>query len=213
MNSTQLLEELYDSYRSCTDCDLCKLRKNSIIRGTGNANADIVFVLDKIPFLDKWRRTLFVASEEGLILRGLTEKLGVDYQEFWYTPTTLCPTKETSDPKIGQLKACKTRLLTEISIIRPKLVLACGTAAINILLSHEKAKLKYHGGVIFQMRVPGELADIEMPVMVMPSLTTLMKEPSVGSDSAWEQFYLFLGTAVDLVNKFNKISGESNGSK
>lgn len=201
VNKDLALRELDDSYRKCENCNLHKNKSPSTVAGTGNPDADILMVLDRVPKNDSSKFRILTSSEESIFITNVFNELGIDFSRFYFTPVVLCPTRDMKAPVQGPVSSCRDRLKKEIDIVEPKLVIACGTSVVKSLLPNQKVSVKYHTGMLFQTTVPGSIVEYEVPVLLTYSITNLLREPSFGSSGSWEEFKEHMNKAVELVQQ------------
>ena len=200
MSNKQLeIEKLYQAYRKCDLCELHKFKKKSLVSGRGNLDTDVVFVLDRVPATDWNNRRVITDSEERFFLNKIFSDLDKNISDYYFTSSVLCPTKNMKAPVQGPYTKCNPRLIKEISIIQPKIIVAMGTPSIRSLIDKkDHPSLKYHAGLIFQTKIPGKVTEYEMPVMLTYSATGLLREPDWGADGSWEGFRDHVAVAIHL---------------
>lgn len=122
-----------------------KNSKEKIVLGTGNFNAPILFIGDDGElYLDENYKVSFGSS--GEFLMRLCDVTGILPENYYIT--TLTKSKkhyrelEESDKKI--VKDC---LMTQISLINPKLIVAFGTDVAELLLEKEIKFLEERGKI------------------------------------------------------------------
>ncbi len=127
------LKEIENELGDCKRCKLCSTRTN-IVFGSGNENADIVFVgegpgkdedLQGAPFVGKAGRLLTQIIEKGM---------GLKRKDVYICNIVKCRPPENRDPEKEEIEACSPFLEKQIKAINPKVVVALGKPASSTLL-------------------------------------------------------------------------------
>lgn len=127
------LKVIEDELGDCKRCKLCSTRTN-IVFGSGNENADIVFVgegpgkdedLQGAPFVGKAGRLLTQIIEKGM---------GLKRKDVYICNIVKCRPPENRDPEKEEIEACSPFLEKQIKAINPKVVVALGKPASSTLL-------------------------------------------------------------------------------
>lgn len=119
------------------DCARCKLSegRNHIVFGSGNPNADLVFVGEGpgkdedeqgFPFVGRAGRKLTEIIEKGMNLNR--------ERDTYICNIVKCRPPGNRDPEKDEISACKPFLLKQLHAIQPKVVVALGKPAASTLL-------------------------------------------------------------------------------
>lgn len=175
-------------YSTCTACDLHTHRVTPI-RGWGNDNPDIVFVLDRVDLADLPGGAMDTGPQK-IVLQELLQEQGLDMSMFWITATTACPTCSTIDKpgalprevaapaKDPHLLACRRRLHEEILALQPALVVACGAKALKALVPGVPPKYnEAFGNIVEAYSLPADGPSHPIPILTIHSLLTLVRTP------------------------------------
>ena len=119
---TQVREELGD----CTRCKLSNGRKN-IVFGSGNPNADLVFVGEG-PGADEDDQGLPFVGRAGKKLTEIIEKgMNLNREKDTYICNIVkCRPPGNRDPEKEEIEACNPFLIQQLKAIQPKVVVALG---------------------------------------------------------------------------------------
>ncbi len=138
---TDVREELGD----CQRCKLCETRK-TIVFGSGNPDADLVFVgegpgadedAQGLPFVGRAGRKLTEIIEKGMLLNR--EK------DTYICNIVKCRPPGNRDPEKDEVDACKPFLIKQLKAIRPKVIVALGKPAASTLLGRTVPITKERG--------------------------------------------------------------------
>jgi uracil-DNA glycosylase len=138
---TQVREELGD----CTRCKLSKDRKN-IVFGSGNPQADLVFVGEG-PGADEDEQGLPFVGRAGKKLTEIIEKgMNLDREKDTYICNIVkCRPPGNRDPEKEEIVACNPFLVQQLKAIKPKVVVALGKPAASTLLGRNVPITKERG--------------------------------------------------------------------
>jgi uracil-DNA glycosylase family 4 len=134
-------EELGD----CQRCKLCETRQ-TLVFGSGNPNADLVFVgegpgadedAQGLPFVGRAGKKLTEIIEKGMLL---------DREKDTYICNIVkCRPPGNRDPEKDEVDACKPFLIKQLKAIRPKVIVALGKPAASTLLGRTVPITKERG--------------------------------------------------------------------
>jgi len=184
---SDLLEALAYSYVDCDKCSLCTHRKK-LIPGAGNPEANIFFVVDK--FTEASRKENLILTGPYLQLLETVLKISRgNISKVWISPIVMCAHRDNKSPKISEVKACRDRLLKEIHIVQPKVVIAMGTNSIKSLMPRNPPSVTTSAGMIYETEVLGDLVPYKVPTMITYSLSFLLRNPDNSPGGLWNKFF------------------------
>ena len=139
------LQEVRDDLGDCTRCKLCEDRK-TIVFGSGNANADLVFVGEG-PGADEDEQGFPFVGRAGKKLTEIIEKgMGLNREKDTYICNIVkCRPPGNRDPEPDEISACKPFLEKQLQAIKPKVIVALGKPASSTLLGRTVPILKERG--------------------------------------------------------------------
>ncbi len=117
----------------CIKCDELAQTRKSVVFGSGNANAELVFV-GEAPGRDEDLQGLPFVGRAGQLLTKIIESVGLSRQEVFICNTLKCRPPGNRPPKPEEIMNCNPFLVEQLSIIRPKVICALGTFAAQTLL-------------------------------------------------------------------------------
>jgi len=138
---TAVQKELGD----CTRCKLSETRKN-IVFGSGNPNADLVFVGEG-PGADEDEQGFPFVGRSGKKLTEIIEKgMGLNREKDTYICNIVkCRPPGNRDPEAEEIAACKPFLIEQLKAIKPKVIVALGKPASSTLLGRVVPIVKERG--------------------------------------------------------------------
>ena len=139
------IEEVREELGDCTRCDLYKNRK-TIVFGSGNPHADLVFVGEG-PGADEDEQGFPFVGRAGKKLTEIIEKgMNLNREEDTYICNIVkCRPPNNRDPKPDEIEACNPFLIKQLQAIRPKAIVALGKPAASTLLGRTVPIMKERG--------------------------------------------------------------------
>lgn len=141
----KLLQQVRLELGECTRCKLSEGRKN-IVFGSGNPNADLVFVGEG-PGADEDEQGFPFVGRAGKKLTEIIEKgMGLNRERDTYICNIVkCRPPGNRDPEADEVSACKPFLLQQLRVIQPKVIVALGKPASSTLLGRAVPITKERG--------------------------------------------------------------------
>jgi len=140
------LTELKTSLHNCQRCRLSSGR-TQVVFGTGNPQADIMFVGEAPGFYEDREGEPFVGAA-GKLLTELLQSVGLSRSDIFIANVIKCRPPNNRDPLPDEIDTCKPFLLQQIEFIRPKLVCTLGNFATQTLLERKVGITKVRGQAI-----------------------------------------------------------------
>ena len=141
----QKLEDIKQNVISCTKCDLCKTRTNSV-PGKGNFKSDVIFV-GEAPGRNEDKNGEPFVGVAGKKLSAALDDVGVSRESVYITNVVKCRPPKNRVPSSDERETCKEYLKQEISIIKPKIICILGNTAFNSILGGSEIT-KFRGKVV-----------------------------------------------------------------
>ncbi len=135
------LEELEASVKACTRCPLHTGRSNAV-PGEGPSDADVM-VIGEAPGKAEDEQGRPFVGPAGRLLNRLLELAGLRRDHVYITNVVKCRPPGNRDPKPEEIAACRPYLEIQISLVKPRLIIAVGRIAGRTL--YEMAGLKWSG--------------------------------------------------------------------
>jgi uracil-DNA glycosylase family 4 len=188
------LETLAYQYSGCEKCALCTHRKR-IIPGAGNADSNLFFVTDKFTETSR-KEDAVITGPYKQLLETVLRTAGKDLSKMWVSSVVMCTHREGKSPKVPEVKACRDRLLEEIHIVQPEVIVAMGTNAVKALIPRNPPAVMTSAGMVYEAGVSGDLVPYKVPVMVTYSLSFLLKNPDNSPGGIWNRFFNHIRSAL-----------------
>jgi uracil-DNA glycosylase len=137
------LVELYHEASGCVRCPLHRGRTN-VVFGSGNANADLMFV-GEAPGMHEDLQGLPFVGRAGKLLDELLEGVGLKRSDVFITNVLLCRPPGNRDPQPDEIDTCKPYLHRKIELIEPKVICTLGNFATKLLTRSNRGITSVHG--------------------------------------------------------------------
>lgn len=136
--TTPMPEEIVtlDSIRAeIGDCQRCKLapKRTNIVFGSGNPNAELVFV-GEAPGFDEDQQGLPFVGRAGQLLTKIIESISLKREDVYICNVLKCRPPENRNPEPDEVAACNPFMKKQLAAIRPKIVCCLGTFAAQTVL-------------------------------------------------------------------------------
>jgi len=135
-DSSETLSSIRADLGDCQRCKLAPTRTN-IVFGSGNPNADLVFV-GEAPGFDEDQQGLPFVGAAGQLLTKIIESTGVLREDTYICNILKCRPPDNRNPEPDEVLQCSPFLKRQLASIKPKIVCCLGKfAAQNLLQSSD----------------------------------------------------------------------------
>jgi uracil-DNA glycosylase len=168
-----------------SECQLCGLSKTrtQTIFGSGNQTASLMIVGDAPNAEDEQQGDVF-SGQAGKLLTAMLKAMGYQRNDVYISNIVKCKTAENQELSEEQAISCEPYLLRQISLLKPKLILALGNAAAQRLLKSKSTMSRLRGQLHY---VDG----INPPILVSYHPTYLLAAPNE-KRKAWEDLQIVM---------------------
>lgn len=181
-------DKLTDLINNCTDCNLCHGRKNLVIE-RGNRNSQWMFIGEAPGENEDIEGLPFVGSAGQLLDKMLVAMKLDKNTDVYICNTVKCRPPQNRNPESDEIASCNNYLLSQINLVKPKIIVALGRIAAHTLLQTTMATTKLRGQV---HHVNGNT-----PVIVTYHPAYLLRNPAAKKDT-WEDLQLAMKTALTV---------------
>jgi DNA polymerase len=138
-NNLDLILQISDEVMHCTNCELCRTRKNAV-PGEGSASARIMFVGEAPGKFEDVQGKPFV-GQAGKILEAVLLNANISRSQVFITNIVKCRPPGNRRPKRDEIIKCTDYLNKQISVINPKIVCILGATAYSSILDGKEITL------------------------------------------------------------------------
>jgi uracil-DNA glycosylase family 4 len=128
------------------DCTRCKLHKGrtKIVFGTGNSNADLMFVGEG-PGRDEDLSGEPFVGRAGKLLTDMIKAMGLQREDVYIANVVKCRPPENRLPEKDEITTCSPFLMRQIDAIKPKVICTLGSCSAQTLLQSAQGISKLRG--------------------------------------------------------------------
>ncbi len=161
---------------------------------------DVKELIDSINREDAKNRSKSSRGSEGD--RRDLRRLLLD--EFYFTNVVMCRPPENRDPIPKEMEACRSRLLEQIYLIDPVLIITAGRIATEALLG-KKVSITSSRGEMFDIDIPGRTQSVRYPIVAIlhPSYLLRKNDFRQKGGEGVKTYNDFIRT-MNIVDKYNE---------
>jgi DNA polymerase len=139
-------DDLVALYHELSDCQKCPLAadRNTVVFGTGDPNADLMFVGEAPGFNEDKQGKPFV-GQAGKLLDNLLAEIGMERGQCFIANVLKCRPPGNRDPQPAEIEACEGHLFRQIELIQPRVVCSLGNFATKLLSGRPEGITKVRG--------------------------------------------------------------------
>jgi uracil-DNA glycosylase family 4 len=153
-------EQLQRDWSGCFRCPLSMLRRK-VVFGRGIIGAEIMLI-GEAPGKDEDDGGEPFIGRAGDMLNKILASVELDRSKLWITNVCLCrpksddPERENRAPVVNEIDSCRPRLIEEIDIVKPKIIVLCGNTPLY-WASGLKGISKYRGRLETTIQTPSHI--------------------------------------------------------
>ena len=168
------LDIIREHIGDCQRCRLCKQR-NTIVFGSGNPRAELVFVGEG-PGRDEDIQGLPFVGRAGKLLTQMIEAMGLKRNDVYICNVVKCRPPENRAPEPDEMETCSPFLYRQLAVINPKAIVCLGAIAFQAIYGQKQSISRLRGQWL-------EFRGIPMMGTYHPAY--LLRNPNAKSD-VWE---------------------------
>jgi uracil-DNA glycosylase family 4 len=138
------LKAVWEQARACTRCPQLAGTRNTVVFGSGDADADLMFV-GEAPGANEDKQGLPFVGQAGRLLDTLLGEIGLTRQEVFVVNCLKCRPPGNRDPLPQEIDACQDYLYRQLELIEPKVVCTLGNFATKLLRGDMTGITRLHG--------------------------------------------------------------------
>lgn len=137
------MEDIRAAVENCQLCPLCETRSN-VVFGDGSEDAKLVFV-GEAPGADEDRQGKPFVGRSGQKLTQIIEAMGLSRSDVYITNVLKCRPPGNRNPMPDEIRACEPYLISQLQLIKPRVICALGTFAAQTLLRSDRRISRLRG--------------------------------------------------------------------
>jgi uracil-DNA glycosylase len=188
---------LEDIGPNCQRCKLAKLGRKQIVFGTGDPNAELMFVGEG-PGADEDEQGLPFVGRAGQLLNNMITAMGLKREQVYIANIVKCRPPGNRTPERDECDTCSPFLMRQIRAVRPRVIVALGATAAKNLLGMNDSMTSLRGR-FYDFSPKRSLAEMDEPFDCKLAVTYhpafLLRDPRQKAE-AWKDLQMvmkFLG--------------------
>jgi uracil-DNA glycosylase len=142
----EALKHVLAQARSCVRCPELAATRRTVVFGSGNADADLMFV-GEAPGASEDEQGIPFVGRAGKLLDKLLEEIGLSRAEVFVCNTLKCRPPGNRDPLPVELDNCQEYLHRQVALIRPSVICTLGNFSTKLLRRDPTGITRLHGQV------------------------------------------------------------------
>src|SRR5689334_4829679 len=138
------LKTVWEQARTCRRCPQLASTRNTVVFGSGNADADLMFV-GEAPGANEDRLGLPFVGQAGRLLDELLSEIGLERKDVFIANVLKCRPPGNRDPLPQEIDSCQDYLFRQLELIEPKVVCTLGNFATKLLREDMTGITRLHG--------------------------------------------------------------------
>jgi len=155
------LKAIWGQARGCVKCPQLAEARTTVVFGSGNADADLMFV-GEAPGRNEDLKGIPFVGQAGKLLDELLEEVGLERGGVFINNTLNCRPPGNRDPHPVEIENCQDYLMRKIELVEPKVICTLGNFATKLLRGDNTGITRVHGQA--EVRVIGRRAVRLLPI-------------------------------------------------
>jgi len=130
--------------RSCERCAELAATRKTVVFGSGNADADLMFV-GEAPGASEDEQGLPFVGRAGRLLDQLLEEISLERASVWICNVLKCRPPGNRDPQPVEIENCQEYLLRQVELIEPTVICTLGNFSTKLLRGDPTGITRLHG--------------------------------------------------------------------
>jgi uracil-DNA glycosylase family 4 len=138
------LKAVWRQAQACTKCPQLASTRHTVVFGSGNADADLMFV-GEAPGAREDEQGLPFVGQAGKLLDKLLADIGLTRPDVFVCNVLKCRPPQNRDPLPQEIDNCQDYLFRQLELIRPRVVCTLGNFATKLLRGDMTGITRLHG--------------------------------------------------------------------
>ena len=140
----EALKDVYGQAQACVRCPELAATRKTVVFGSGDANAELMFV-GEAPGASEDEQGLPFVGRVGQLLNTLLSEIGMAREEVFIANTLMCRPPGNRDPQPFELENCHEYLLGKVELIEPSVICSLGNFSTKLLRGDPTGITRLHG--------------------------------------------------------------------
>jgi len=138
------LKAVWRQAQACTKCPQLASTRQTVVFGSGNADADLMFI-GEAPGANEDKQGLPFVGQAGRLLDTLLEEIGLTRGDVFVANVLKCRPPGNRDPLPQEIDACQDYLFRQIELIEPRVICTLGNFSTKLLRGDPTGITRLHG--------------------------------------------------------------------
>jgi DNA polymerase len=138
------LKAVFEQARGCVKCPQLAAQRTTVVFGSGNADADLMFV-GEAPGANEDKQGLPFVGQAGRLLDTLLGEIGLTRADVFVANVLKCRPPGNRDPLPQEIDACQDYLFRQLELIEPRVVCTLGNFSTKLLRGDPTGITRLHG--------------------------------------------------------------------
>ena len=140
------LKAVFHDAQGCVRCPQLAAGRTTVVFGSGNADADLMFV-GEAPGANEDKQGVPFVGQAGKLLDTLLGEIGLTRGDVFVCNVLKCRPPGNRDPLPQEIDNCQDYLFRQLELIEPKVVCTLGNFATKLLRADPTGITRLHGRV------------------------------------------------------------------
>jgi uracil-DNA glycosylase len=140
----EALKNVFHEARDCQRCPQLAATRNTVVFGSGNADADLMFV-GEAPGKNEDEQGLPFVGQAGRLLDRLLEEIGLQRTDVFICNVLKCRPPGNRDPHPVEIENCQDYLMRQVELIEPRVICTLGNFSTKLLRGDPTGITRLHG--------------------------------------------------------------------
>jgi DNA polymerase len=140
----EALKEVLAQARGCERCRELAATRKTVVFGSGNADADLMFI-GEAPGASEDEQGVPFVGRAGKLLEKLLEEIGMARSQVFIANTLMCRPPGNRDPQPIEIENCQDYLLRKVELIQPSVICTLGNFSTKLLRGDPAGITRVHG--------------------------------------------------------------------
>ena len=138
------LKAVWRQAQSCTKCPQLAAARQTVVFGSGHADADLMFI-GEAPGANEDKQGLPFVGQAGRLLDTLLDEIGLERGDVFIANVLKCRPPGNRDPLPQEIDACQDYLFRQIELIEPRVICTLGNFSTKLLRADPTGITRLHG--------------------------------------------------------------------
>jgi DNA polymerase len=138
------LKAVFQQASTCTRCPQLAETRTTVVFGSGNADAELMFV-GEAPGANEDKQGLPFVGQAGRLLEQLLNEIGLSRSDVFIANVLKCRPPGNRDPLPQEIESCQEYLYRQLELIEPLVVCTLGNFSTKLLRGDPLGITRLHG--------------------------------------------------------------------